>query len=211
MGLELNQDKNQAHGIDKLKKTEDPGDHRVGETKCYKDRSGAVHVSRNLDHKGSCIFKNKSLSRNMTIGIYKTIVKPVILYACKVWIINKEEENLVAAWKRKVLRKIYRGKRVNAMQISQINQELQTLFQETNITRVTKAQRIHWLGHLMRLPQDRIPKRLLESKAEGKKRRRRPRSTWKSQIKEDIKKLAGKEKPTTRESDRGSPNKPCAY
>ncbi|KAF2894359.1 hypothetical protein ILUMI_11815 [Ignelater luminosus] len=64
-----------------------------------------------------------------------------------------------------------------------------TLFQEPNIIGVIKVQRIHWLGHIMRLPQNRIPRRLLESEAEGRKRRGRSRTKWKAQVEEDAEKI----------------------
>jgi len=42
-----------------------------------------------------------------------------------------------------------------------------------------KSQRISWLGHLERMEEDRMPKKIFTQKLEGTRRRGRPRKIWK--------------------------------
>jgi hypothetical protein len=42
-----------------------------------------------------------------------------------------------------------------------------------------KGQRISWLGHLERMEEDRMPKKIFTQKLEGTRRRERPRKGWK--------------------------------
>ena len=58
-----------------------------------------------------------------------------------------------------------------------------------DIVRFTKSRRIAWLGHVMRMVEKRIPKRVLEWKPTGRRIRGRPRKRWVEDIEEDIQAL----------------------
>jgi len=49
------------------------------------------------------------------------------------------------------------------------------------IVKWIKGQRISWLGHLERMEEDRIPKKIFTQELEGTKRRGRPRKGWKEE------------------------------
>ena len=49
-----------------------------------------------------------------------------------------------------------------------------------------KGQRISWLGHLQRMEEDRMPKKIFTQELEGTKRRRRPRKRWKEEVERDL-------------------------
>lgn len=53
-------------------------------------------------------------------------------------------------------------------------QELKKLYKKSGIIEMVKAQRIRWLGHIMRMKIDRIPKRVNTNKLGRSKRRDRP-------------------------------------
>jgi len=50
-----------------------------------------------------------------------------------------------------------------------------------NIVKWIKGQRISWLGHLQRMEEDRMPKKIFTQKLEGTRRRGRPRKRWKEE------------------------------
>lgn len=67
------------------------------------------------------------------------------------------------------------------------NQELDYLYNEATIIGVVKSQRIRWLGHLVRMGEERIPNRILKMNMGGmRKRRGRPKSKWKCEVQEDL-------------------------
>jgi hypothetical protein len=54
-----------------------------------------------------------------------------------------------------------------------------------NTVKWIKGQRISWLGHLERMEEDRIPKKIFTQEVEGTRRRGRPRKRWKEEVERD--------------------------
>ena len=52
--------------------------------------------------------------------------------------------------------------------------------------------RLQWVGHVERMADERLPKRVAELCEEGRRRRGRPRLRWEDFVKRDVKK-AGEE------------------
>ena len=57
---------------------------------------------------------------------------------------------------------------------------------EEYIVKWIKGQRISWLGHLERMEEDRMPKKVFTEKLEGARRRGRPRKRWKGEVERDL-------------------------
>ena len=67
-----------------------------------------------------------------------------------------------------------------------MNYELNKLIENADIVRFIKCKRIAWLGHVMRMGDKRIPKRILEWRTIGTRIRGRPRKRWVEDIEEDM-------------------------
>jgi hypothetical protein len=52
-----------------------------------------------------------------------------------------------------------------------------------------KGQRISWLGHLERMEEDRMPKKIFIQKLEGTRQRGRPRKGWREEVERDLQAL----------------------
>ena len=50
-----------------------------------------------------------------------------------------------------------------------------------NIVKWIKGQRVSWLGHLERIEEDRMPRKIFAQELEGTRRRGRPRKGWKKE------------------------------
>jgi hypothetical protein len=55
-----------------------------------------------------------------------------------------------------------------------------------NIVKWIKGQRISWLGHLERVEEDRMPKKIFTQELEGTRRRGRPTKIWKEEVERDL-------------------------
>jgi hypothetical protein len=66
------------------------------------------------------------------------------------------------------------------------NQELEEMNGEENVVKWIKGQRISWLGHLERMEEDRMPKKIFTQDLEGTRHRGRPRKRWKKEVERDL-------------------------
>ena len=57
---------------------------------------------------------------------------------------------------------------------------------EENIVKWIKGQGISWLGHLERMEEDRMPKKIFTQELEKTRRRGRPRKRWKEEVERDV-------------------------
>jgi hypothetical protein len=56
-----------------------------------------------------------------------------------------------------------------------------------NIVKWIKGQRINWLGHLERMEEDRMSKKIFTQELERTRRRGRPRKGWREEVERDLK------------------------
>jgi hypothetical protein len=68
--------------------------------------------------------KSHLLSTQTEIKLYKTLIRPVLMYGCESWSLTKNEENKIILFERKILRKIYGPTNDNAVWCIRYNQEL---------------------------------------------------------------------------------------
>ena len=88
---------------------------------------------------------------------------------------TKKEEQAVLIFERKIFRSIYGAKYEDGEWKSRTNRELENLSKGENIAKWIKGQRISWLGHLEKMEEDRMPKKIFTQELEGTRQRGRPR------------------------------------
>jgi hypothetical protein len=81
-------------------------------------------------------------------------------------------------FERKIFRRIYGPKYEDGEWKSRTNRELEELSKGENIVKWIKGQRISWLGHLERMEEDRMPKKIFMQEPEGTRRSGRPGTDW---------------------------------
>ena len=96
-----------------------------------------------------------------------------------------KEEQALLIFERKIFRRIYGPKYENGEWKSRKNRELEEMSKGENIVQWIKGQRISWLGHLERMEEDRMPKKMFTEELEGTRRRGRPRKGWKDEVERD--------------------------
>jgi hypothetical protein len=69
---------------------------------------------------------------------------------------------------------------------SRTNRELEEMRKGENIVKWIKGQIISWLGHLERMEEYRMPKKIFSQELEGTRRRGRPRKGWKEAVERDL-------------------------
>jgi hypothetical protein len=126
------------------------------------------------------VLKSKSVSRNSKCTLYKSVIRPIVTYGSESWCMTQKDEQSLLTFERKVLRTIF-GPVFDQTQNRwrrRFNHELMQLFSEPDIVRTTKVNRLRWLGHVQRMDDNRIPKKILKTKPEGRRSAGRPKSRW---------------------------------
>ena len=132
------------------------------------------------------LFRNRLLSRATKIRLYKTLIRPVVTYGAETWAMTKEEEQAVLIFERKIFRRIYGPKYEDGEWKSRTNRELEEMSKGEYIVKWIKGQKISWLGHLERMEEDRMPKKIFTQELEGTRRRGRPRKGCREEVEIDL-------------------------
>jgi len=100
--------------------------------------------------------------------------------------VTKKEEQAVLIFERKIFRRIYGPKDEKEEWKSRTNRELEEMSKGENIIKWIKGRRISWLGHLERMEEDRMTKKIFIQELERTRRRGRPRKRWKEEVERDL-------------------------
>jgi hypothetical protein len=134
------------------------------------------------------MFTCKQSSRKVKLKLYRTIVRPVVTYACETWTLKDKTEQKLMVFERKILRKIFGPIKVSEDRWRiRTNDELDTLINHANIVRYVKAQRISRLGHIKRMPDVRTVKKITDWKPIAPRHIGRPKLRWEEDIRNDLK------------------------
>jgi hypothetical protein len=96
------------------------------------------------------------------------------------------DENALRVFERKVLRRIYGPVRKGERWRIRSNRELEEILKSEDTVRFVKSWRLAWLGHVERMGKERMPRKLLHGRIEGRRRRARPRKRWLQSLGEDL-------------------------
>ena len=87
------------------------------------------------------ILKAKNINKKYKVIIYKTLIKPVLVYGAETWVLSKANDLSLGDFERKILRRIYRPICERATWRSRYNEELYRLYETDLVTII----RITWL------------------------------------------------------------------
>lgn len=130
--------------------------------------------------------RSKLLSNKTKCQIYKTLIRPVLIYGCESWTLRKSDEQQLLVFERKILRTIFGGAREGEGWRRRYNFELQRDFGEPNVVAIVKVQRLRWAGHLARMQENRAPATLFRNDPGGRRGVGRPKARWVDGINQDL-------------------------
>jgi hypothetical protein len=73
------------------------------------------------------------------------------------------------------------------------NKEIYAILKKPTITETIRLHRLRWLGHVQRMEENRIPKKVLYMTFETTRPRGRPRKRWEDEVREDGRVVGGEE------------------
>ena len=130
--------------------------------------------------------KSHLLSTKTKIKLYRTLIRPILIYGSECWSLTKKEEEDLRVFERKVLRRIYGPTYDKGAWRVKYNNELYQLYGEPDIIKVVKAARLRWLGHLWRTEENYPCRKLTFNNPDGVRRRGRPPVRWLDSVESDL-------------------------
>jgi hypothetical protein len=95
------------------------------------------------------ILKAKNINRKYKAIIYKTLIKPVLMFGAETWVLSKADELWLGVLDSKILRRIYGPICEGATWRSRYNEELYRLYDESDLVTSIRITRLRWAGHNM--------------------------------------------------------------
>lgn len=207
-GLEINQEKSKYMKITRKEekvrnRVIKVGEYNMEEVESFKylgtiinrknNRSGEIDQKIQSGYKAyyghKMIMNNKKISKKTKLRLYRTVIRPVVTYAAENICLTKREEEKLKIFERKIVRKIFGGKKLNEGQFRRLtNNEIEEILENENIVRIIKSKRIRWYGHINRMNEQKVVKKMTKWKPQVRPRGR-PKIRWEEQVIEDIKKM----------------------
>jgi len=123
-------------------------------------------------------FRNKNTLKNLELRLKNTIIDKTLTYASETWILTETDRRQINIFERKVyrriLRPVYDSEKENCRILT--NKEIYAMVKKPNITETIRLNRLCWFGHVHRMEEKRIPKKVLymnlETRLRGRPRNR---------------------------------------
>jgi len=132
-------------------------------------------------------FKNKNIPKKLKLRLKNTIIDKVLTYASETWTITKRDRKQLNVFERKVYRRILGPVYDNEKETWRIltNKEIYASVKKPTVIETIRLNRLRWFGHVQRMEENRIPKRVLYMNLGTTRLRDRPRNRWQDGVRED--------------------------
>ena len=131
------------------------------------------------------IWKSRELSRNTKIRLFNSNVKSVLLYGAETWRMTKTTIRKLQAFTNSCLRRILQIRWPETISNTSLLERTGQASTEEEI----RKRRWGWIGHTLRKPANNITRQALRWNPQGKRKRGRPRNTWRRDLEAEITKM----------------------
>ena len=136
------------------------------------------------------VFRDNNLSLRTKRLVYRAVVMGVLLYGAETWAIKRADSRKLEVFHNRCLRAILgittaqqRMGHISSVQVSQ------WFGREESLEDLLSARRLRWLGHLARMEEDRLPKRILFGWLPERRPAHGTKLRWKDRVRRDMKKF----------------------
>ena len=131
------------------------------------------------------VWSSRDLTLQTKIRIFNSNVKPVLLYGSETWRTTVATTKKVQTFINSCLRRILRIR----WPITINNNDLWQRTNQRPADAEIMMRRWRWIGHTLRKPSTSITRQALSWNPQGKRKRGRPRNSWRRDLEADIKRL----------------------
>ena len=147
-----------------------------------KELSSRIQKASGAFYQLSSVWHSRNIRTPTKVRIYQAAVLTILLYGSEVWNATQTQMKRFEVFHQRCLRKILKIRWNYFVSNTEV-------LKRANIAPVDvfiKAARLRWFGHVVRMPEERIPNYLLHwIPKHGKRSRGRPRTSWLSCVLKD--------------------------
>ena len=135
------------------------------------------------------LFKSSLVTRATKLRLYKTVIRPIVMYGSETWSLTVKQESALSCFERKILRTICGPFFEHGVWRRRTNRELTDIFGTGTIIAAIKSGRLRWAGHVIRMDDERTTKKALERNFDNTRAKGRPRKRWIDCVDEDARRM----------------------
>ena len=129
----------------------------------------------------ACIAKNQNISKNARLAVRSGILLPTLMYGSEAWTVNESEISKVHTVEMDFLRSMIGKKRSDRVRNDFVREECGA---RESVKVKIKRSLLRWFGHMERMNEERLTKKVYVGRIDGCRGRGRPRKVWMDQISE---------------------------
>ena len=139
--------------------------------------------------KVSKVLCDRKLSANVKGKMYKSVVRPTMLYGMETVAVTERQVGKMEVAKLKMVRWALGVTRKDKIR----NEYVRGAAKIAKLRDKLRNARLRWYGHVKRREEDYVGKRMMEMAAPGRIKRGRPKRRWMDLMREDIEKVGARE------------------
>jgi hypothetical protein len=130
----------------------------------------------------SKLWRRREVSTKVKMRIFNAVILPVMLYGATAWTLTQKEERRLDAWEMKLLRRMLNIRWDDFVR----NDDIRCMLNQMPVTWRLRERRLKMYGHLERMDEDRIARRLWKAEMRGRRPVGRPRTRWRGMLERDV-------------------------
>ena len=127
------------------------------------------------------VFCDNKIPQRLKGKLYRTVVRPVLMYGSETWAIKKADEDKLNAAEMKVLRWSIGKTRLDKVR----NTETRDRLKVRCVSEKIQGARLRWAGHIERRDDEYCGKAVRRMQASGTRPKGRPKMRWEDKVKAD--------------------------
>ena len=124
------------------------------------------------------VVTKKEVSRRTKMAIFNAVYRPALIYGHEQWVMTERIRSRIRAAEMRFLRRAAGLTLQNRIRSSTIRESLKA---ESLLLHIERSQ-FCWLGHVLRMPHERLAHQVFETMPQGKRPVGRPRLTWRNYV-----------------------------
>jgi hypothetical protein len=130
------------------------------------------------------VWNRRGISLQTKLKVYRAVVMPSLLYACETWTVYSRHAKQLNSFHMRCLRKLLHIKWQDKTPDTEVLQRAEM----TSVYAMLRRSQLRWAGHVCRMPDERLPKRMFYGElVEGKRSRGGQKKRFKDTLKASMK------------------------